>query len=340
MTTTTDIETPTELRRWIAPYGETPSTLPHSGLLLYSNPQRYTNLVTLDQLQHLKCVVILGMPGSGRTTALPKTCTGDNTRRVQLQITASEAPQQERTNLLVETLRQNEVVDGWLEGKGALELVLDDFDLIGSRPTDVDDAFKHLLSLLREGPTDELRLRLSAQLGYWPEHGAKTLIDQLAWETSDVYVGTLAPLTYLQFEQSCRHHGLEPEGVYDTLKAFGLLDLISHLDTLLPLMRLIQANGLEMERAFYAERICRQQLGRIATRLDGAQDPEDMRRYLEAATYMAAGTTLIGRDHFILGTLQDAHTEELNLEPLDEALGEYDPFLHPERRPTANLMMI
>ena len=328
------------LRRLVSPPHEEPSTLPGSGLLRYDGPQPYTHLTWLDHLQGVRCVVVVGPPGSGRTTALRETRTGAQEGRVQFAVTPGHAPPQERARLLVEALRQLDAVTRWLNGAGELELILDDLDLLGSAPTALRDALNTLLGFLAQGPCDRLHLRLSVQLGYWPADGAETIAERLGWEASDVYVGALAPLTRPQFNQSCHHHDLDPDAVYNALEAHGVLDLVSHLDTLLPLLRLIQTNGLGMDRAFYAEQLCRRQLNRISDRLDGARDPNDERRYLEAATYMAAGTLLTGRDRFILGTLQDTNTDTLDLKPLEEALSEHDPHLPDEQKPTPSLMML
>ncbi len=117
------------------------------------------------QPQH--CVILLGEPGIGKSTAMNKFCaefnanhgdSADEIHLIKLETLSTDVS-------FKSEMIHNDVVQTWLEGNHNLYLLLDSFDECVIR---VDILSNLLLNVLEKFPRDRLYLRIACRTGEWP----------------------------------------------------------------------------------------------------------------------------------------------------------------------------
>jgi len=276
------------------------------------------------------CLVLLGPPGSGRTTAvvwsLPPM---DSRSRFTFQFGASTSTERDFASL-----RESDALQRWRGGEAGLDLILDDLDLAGEG---VERVLDRLGGLLRGGPQERLRLRIIVQTGFWPDHGVELVAKAAELDPAAVRVGTLAPLTRADFDRVCAvaPPGVETAAVHDRLERLGLLALVAEPQWLMPTLEVLRSDEAA-SRSTIVEHVCRVCIEHACSRLRLMADDGDPELWIEAASYLAAGTLLSGCLDLDIKTLRPLALAErhLALPSLTTALSEHDPALPSELRPT------
>lgn len=131
------------------------------------------------------CLVLLGEPGIGKTTALEEIAASESANFATLQVDLGEYSSDER---LYRHVFESSAIREWLTGTHTLSVLLDSLD-----ECRVEGIAKFLSGELSRLPSKRLRLRLACRTAEWPI----TLEEALnsAWGKESVGVYELAPLT-------------------------------------------------------------------------------------------------------------------------------------------------
>lgn len=175
---------------------------------------------SFEEIEIAHCLILLGEPGIGKSTAI---C--NEILRIQ-QSVESEKPiivnlteygSEER---LWKDLFENEDWQEYREGKRRVQLFLDSLDEVRIRINNVQSL---LLRGFRDGPPENLFLRIACRTAEWPS----SFYDQLCslWSSKEVQVYQLAPLTRDNVMQAAQYTGLDPDNFVKTIheKQIGVL---------------------------------------------------------------------------------------------------------------------
>ena len=179
---------------------------PESAYGRIANP----DLVTLDYLADVPCLILLGERGIGKSTAIraeyemrlvSPQYVGDATRWLDLRSYGSE-------DRLIERLFENSSIDSWRNGRHRLHLFLDSFDecqiRIPTLSTLLIDEFSE-----RALPVDRLCLWLACRTALWPsilETAFKEIWGEPRFQTFE-----MAPLTRPNVRMAADQNALESE---------------------------------------------------------------------------------------------------------------------------------
>lgn len=197
--------------RYWCPRGSTIS-LGDEGYLLDPDSEfgRFFNedLVTLEYLADVPCVVLLGEPGIGKTTALDENYALCKARLKSQPVESFKLDLRSfgDENRLVRRLFENEVFSKWISGKHKLSLFLDSFDECALRLDSLAvlliDEFKN-----RTLQFQRLCLRIACRTAVWP-----TLLEEEFrhfWGDDAVQVYEMAPLMRSDVSEAAEANGLE-----------------------------------------------------------------------------------------------------------------------------------
>lgn len=172
---------------------------------------------SFDAIAPSSCMVLLGEPGIGKSTALKAEfeatkasaeAVGDMAMSFDLRDYSSE----ER---LERKVFKCDAVRSWLRGKNTLHLFLDSLDEGLLR---IDNISRVILSELDELPASRLRLRIASRPADWP--GSLEEGFQHFWGKENVFVFALAPLRRKDALCAARVAGLDAEAfVTDLIRA-------------------------------------------------------------------------------------------------------------------------
>jgi hypothetical protein len=150
-----------------------------------------TDVVPFDSISDTKCLVLLGEPGIGKSTALK---TEFETAKKAVVASGGRAEWFDLRDFSSEDRLKREIFDSdevrlWQESQNTLHLFLDSLDEGLLR---IDNISRVLLSVLQQLPTPRLRLRIASRPLDWQvtlEHGFVGV-----WGQNNVRVFQLAPL--------------------------------------------------------------------------------------------------------------------------------------------------
>lgn len=175
-------------RRWWCPAAEDPPV--SSGFLddpagLFATYFDYS-LIELAQLDHVRCLVLLGEAGMGKSSELD--VEKQRLREARLPVAGFDLGTEPDISLLRDTVLTSPEVTAWLAGAYDLVMLLDGFDEANASLAKLPD---QLINLLDGLPTGRLKLRITSRTGLW-----SPLLDAgLADRWPDLQRHVLAPLT-------------------------------------------------------------------------------------------------------------------------------------------------
>jgi len=187
-------------------------SLVDQGFLLAPDPERglaptNLNLRPFQDIAERRCLILVGEPGIGKTSAIEREAQAveercvdsedDRMLRVDLGSTREEA-------VLREEIFGSEEFTAWADGSGELHLFLDSLDEAALRVGVVGDV---ILKGLEGVDTSRLRLRLACRTSdRMPQFEGKLAA---LWPEGEAEVFELAPLTRADVELAATDHGIE-----------------------------------------------------------------------------------------------------------------------------------
>lgn len=248
-----------------------------------------SQLRSLDKLQEIPCLVLLGEPGIGKSTAIEESFSllkpsleaqGDLVKFFNLGNYGNE------DRLILELFR-NEQIRLWKDSGHRLHLFLDSLDEGRLR---IDQLASVLSTELRDLPIERLHLRITCRTAEWPAILEDNLKGMWAVTSADnethnpkkreapVQVFELAPLRRRDVEEALRLNGLDPEKLMEEIEkkdavpfaikpvTLGLLINLLKKEEQMPNSRVdLYSQGLEL--------LCNETDTRRHTKLEGTLEP-------------------------------------------------------------------
>jgi hypothetical protein len=130
-------------------------------------PQCNPHVVSFEQIEGKACLILLGEPGIGKTTALDlhRASTESAVRGAGDVLLGRNLNTYQSDTLLTRSLFEDPTFIGWKLGTGILHLFLDSFDECLIR---IDTLAALLAHELAQCPIDRLRLRIACRTAVWP----------------------------------------------------------------------------------------------------------------------------------------------------------------------------
>jgi hypothetical protein len=178
-------------RYWIPSH--VAASVDESGFLIDPESYRVSTInaeaASLDELESVPLLILLGEPGMGKSTELTRLAINSATPVIHLNLRNFES-----FNDLLSFLGSRREFAEWKTGSSSLTLILDSLDeaLIAS-PVLADRLAVEVNEWARDANLrSRLRIRIASRTASWPQSAEATL--RAAWGTSEMRVLTLAPL--------------------------------------------------------------------------------------------------------------------------------------------------
>ncbi len=164
-----------------------------------------SSVVPFEDLVASPCLVLLGEPGIGKSSALERAHASAVGRDAQgtLWIDLRSYGDEDR---LARRLTNSREIRRWMDGTARLEMFLDSVDECLLR---VDTLAALLAEVFTELPVDRLHLRIACRTGDWPQTLERTLIAR--WGRERVGVFELVPLRRRDVATAAVANGLDAE---------------------------------------------------------------------------------------------------------------------------------
>jgi hypothetical protein len=182
-------------------------------------PESNPNASSFDAMASVPCLILLGEPGAGKSTALKQECerirdfAGQDEVGYWFDLKACS-----ESNLL-EELTGDERFRAWQEDRCQLHLFLDSLD---ESPIEIARTVGLFLNKIKKkGPVERLYLRIICRTGYWKSSLEKELESQF----SDVQVYELAPLNCEDVKLTAEERGIDPAAFLDEIAEKGAVPL-------------------------------------------------------------------------------------------------------------------
>jgi hypothetical protein len=178
-----------------------------------------TDAVPFESIASSRCLVLLGEPGSGKSTAMRREYTVAETATAGTGDYALWVDLREySTDLRLSDKVFNSLkIQEWRNGTQILRLFLDSLDESLLRIDNISDVLR---GELRELPRERLQIRLACRTADWPAGLEKGLREM--WGEDHVDVFELMPLRKTDVSNAAKSSGIPPE---DFLKAIRDLDV-------------------------------------------------------------------------------------------------------------------
>lgn len=203
-----------------------------------------SDVVSLEELGSVPCVVVLGEPGTGKSQAL-------RNEKQRIDTTQSENTLHARLALLEEfadgaDLRQNvfECIEwkAWSAGQGIFHLLLDSLDEV---KIEVETACSIIGESLKTADAKRLRLRVCCRTFDWPEYFEKELRGLWLSEDSEaLQVYRLLPLRRGDIIEALQTDGLDADDFMSQVRDRELQPFAAKPITLLALMDDFSKDGV------------------------------------------------------------------------------------------------
>jgi hypothetical protein len=275
-----------------------------------------SDVVSFDSINDTQCLVLLGEPGIGKSTALMDefesvrkavSGSGDSALWFDLRDYSSE-DRLERKVFKCDAIRQ------WRRGQHRLHLFFDSLDEALLR---IDNISRLLLSELEDLPTERLRLRIASRPADWQLTLEQGFIKK--WGEGEVRVFELAPLRKIDVICAAKMMpNIKPDALVEALVRSDVVPLAIKPVTLKFLMGVFGEGGTlpANRKALYFEgckRLCEEPNANRRDSLKGRERLTASER-LAIAARLAAVTQFSGRAAIWTGLSE-------GLEPQDVALG-------------------
>ena len=197
------------------------------------------NLVPLEELAAIPCLILLGEPGLGKSRELSQqqTFTHDHLSEAVLWCDFSAYQEQ---SMLARALFDHLTFQEWLHGTGRLCLFLDSLDE-GLLSIPILARFLSAEFARYRDHLARLSLRITCRTAEWPA----LLEDQLRelWSNASVRVFRLAPLRRDDARAAARTHGLDADRVLEEVDRKAVVPLANRPITLRFLLNLYRVHG-------------------------------------------------------------------------------------------------
>jgi hypothetical protein len=229
------------------------------------------NLIPLEELTSIPCLILLGEPGLGKSRELSQQHTFTRDRMGEVVLWCDFGAYQEQS-MLARALFDNATFQEWVRGTGRLYLFLDGLDEgLLSIPTlarflavEFDQYRDHL---------SRLSLRITCRTAEWPG----LLEGQLGelWGNANVRIFRLAPLRRDDVHVAARTHGLDADRFLEEVDRKAAVPLANRPITLRFLLNLYREHGTfpSTQQALYEDgcRVLCQEVSpsRLSARLTG-----------------------------------------------------------------------
>ena len=198
-------------KRYWCPVG-VPINLSFKGYLLDPNSEdgRILNqkLVNLEQIIDIPCLILLGEPGTGKSTAIKDQYNNiqDNINKAGGKSLSFDLRAYQTDIMLVKSIFENDEFIEWKNGSDNLHLFLDSLDECLLRISSISAL---LNERLQHYPVDRLNLIIACRTADWPSSLEKNLIN--IWGNNSVKIFELAPLRQIDVYEAAKAHGLDPD---------------------------------------------------------------------------------------------------------------------------------
>lgn len=298
-------------RFWLA--ADRAYTMDQQGWLLDRSHGRFfstnADVLTTNELASKRCLVLLGEPGIGKSTAvsldspLVTAGAGAQSLRVDLGSYSSE-------DRLVRKVLEGTEITNWLEGEFELCLTLDGFDEAHTR---IETLHQLVAEYLDSWDCSRLVLRVVCRTAEWPS----SLEQHLKRHFEDVVPYELLPLRRFDAAVLAESYGIEPEAFLMAIESSRAVPLASRPLTLELLARTYKREGSLPRKS---PDIYRKGLLALCEEVNPIR--RDARRSLlhqaverfEACSRLAALSIFSSRPSFWLGPLVEAESEDLTVE--------------------------
>ncbi|MBN2007153.1 MAG: hypothetical protein JXA21_27630 [Anaerolineae bacterium] len=179
------------------------------------------DLVPLEHLTDIPCLILLGEPGIGKSCAmqLEKKSVNDTIKTRHGQILWLNLRSYGSEDRLVRDLFETSIFISWLSGNHKLHVFLDSLDECLLR---IDTVATLLIDKFAQYPVDRLYLRIACRTADWPTNLEEGLKKQ--WGEEAVKVYELAPLTRGNVVDAARANELSPD---DFLREIDRTNVVS-----------------------------------------------------------------------------------------------------------------
>jgi hypothetical protein len=271
------------------------------------------NIDSFDKIQRFPCLVLLGEPGAGKSTALRSewerlrgSLSADS--ELELWCDLSEFSSDER---LVKEVFGSPQFESWRQGSRVLHLLLDGLD---EARVSIPTIGKLLVSKLRGLDIQRLRLRIACRTADWPGVFEASL--QELWVKEDVGLYELLPLRRTDVQLACGNVGIDSN---EFLRQVGRLGISSFGSRPLTLKFLLNAFEHGKSLPHGRRHIYEQGCLRLAEETsEGRRDAGRLGKLtaeqrLEVAGRLAAVSILSGGSAFWTGPESDCLEGDLNV---------------------------
>lgn len=278
---------------------------------------RNPSLTSIRSLRDTPCLVLLGEPGIGKSTAVR-----DDFKELEASISPTEACalRYDLTSFgsedrILRTIFEGELVRAWKGGSSLLYLYLDSLDECAVKVTNIASL---IVEQLRDVPLDRLRLRVACRTAEWPSL-LETKLPAYFGE-AHVSVLELAPLRYVDVELAARNAGVATDSFLEQVHLAGAVPFASKPITLDFLLKIYTHNGtLPSTQVELYDKGCRvlceeRNEARLAEGRRGELTPGER---MDAASWVAAVMTFCGKSVIRTEATNEPRTaEEIDLADL------------------------
>lgn len=169
-----------------------------------------SGMVSFDSIVDNPCLVLLGEPGIGKSTAIVHASQQvDKTGEVWLKFDLGEYQSDTR---LCDKVFGDQTFKAWLKGTHRLHLFLDSLD---EERLAINNLAKILASELKGYPCDRLLLRITCRTAEWSNHLEEKL--RQLWGKEAVEVYNMAPLRRVDVSEAAKAKNLDPNAFLDEI---------------------------------------------------------------------------------------------------------------------------
>lgn len=277
-----------------------------------------SDLVTLEQLSDVQCLVLLSEPGMGKSTTIKEHC--EAMRRLNAPeriVSHHDVRAYSSEDRLIREIFESSQFQRWREDSSTLYLYLDSLDECMVRITSLAGLLEQQIDAL---PFDRLRLRLVCRTAVWPTMLEKHL--EQCFPGEQLRVLELAPLRYRDVKAAAKHEGIDAQSFADAVWDANATSLALKPVTLKVLLQLYRAeDGLPATHRELYEQGCKylceeQNPARWNSTFRGRLNVADK---LEVASWLAFSTTFAAKNIMRQDPLPEPPLAEEA--PLDELSG-------------------